>query len=332
MEKALLIPYLKCYTVLSAMKIKSLKFVILIASAALLIMPVIIFFARAPVLIVAEQSFIALYGPERLRAETFRSMFALFRRVKTITAAQDAGDDIIRFAVQDVSKRPYCVIFPFRFARSAVIYHEYNPDIRLIILEGRHKIDSNLSESMQNDRFFIYKTDIEYEFHKAGYAASDLTGNETKTIIFFIDRVLDSINGTQIRNSFYYGVSEYNKTYFPSSEMSEFVFFWTISQYNDYNALGYIEISCVVMAGSGSEYFEKAENVPVILFSWLNPSYAPAGTAIVIDDSIWTQAVRAVKMADSGEKEGSIKSVFHILDSGKFNKEQLRYIGNLQQN
>ena len=307
---------------------KLLKIIIISASAAILIMPVIIFLTRSPVLIIAEQSFIELYGQERLRTNNFRSSLALFRRVKTVITAQDAGDDIIRFAIQDVSKRPHCVIFPLRFARAAVFYHEQNPGIRIIILEGRHKIDNNLLGSMQNDRFFIYKTDITDEFHRAGFAAAALTGIETKSIIVFINRTLDSINGTPARNAFFNSVSEYNKTYFPAYEIPGFLFFWTISQYNDYNPFGYTELSCVVMAGAGSEYFEKEENVPVILFSWLNPALVPSLTAIVIDDSPWTQAVRAVKMANSGEKEGQIKSIFHILDSNKFNKEQLRIIRN----
>ena len=280
------------------------------AAAFLLLIPIIIFFARAPVLIIAEQSFIMLYGQERHKKAAFNSSLKLFRQVKTVEIANDAGDDIVRFAIQDVSENPYCVIFPNRFVHSAVFYHEQNPEIPVLLLEGRNPQDSNLPAILQNGRFFIYKTDINGDFYKAGLAAASLS-EKSKNIVVFIDIIQDSIIGFQAREAFFLGINEY----FLFEEQPQVHFFYSFS-----DLLENIEISCVLMTGAGSEYFETNTGSPVILFSWLDPLLAPSATAIIIDDSPWAQAAAAVKMAEKA-KEGIIKSNFIILNKKIFNKE-----------
>ena len=306
------------------MKKKSRTVIVFILFAVMLSIPVIIFFTRAPVLIVAEQAFVLIYGENRLRIETIKSSLTLFRHVKTIRMAQDAGDDIIRFAIQDVSKDPYCVIFPLRYARSAVFYSEHNSGHRILILEGRYSLDNNIRALMQNEQFFIYKTNIQDEFYRAGVAAAFLAGNNSGNIALFIDPAQNSLYGTQARSAFLRGINDFYDLYAGEYRSSppETSFFLSFSDYQD------IQLSCVVMAGAGQEYFEKKTGVPAILFTWMEPAYTPPDTVIIVDDSLWIQTVNAVKMAfDPENEETLLKSRFRVLDRGKFSADVLRKIG-----
>jgi hypothetical protein len=157
------------------MKIKHVKLAIIIFVAIAVSIVPIIFFSRSPVLIVTEELFTDFYGEQRIRSETIRSSLALFRLVKTVVVANDAGSDIISLAVSENSARPYCVIFPLRFARAARIYREQNPQIPVVILEGRFSarepsFDFGINDD--NSGFFVYKTDIENDFYRVGILAA----------------------------------------------------------------------------------------------------------------------------------------------------------------
>ena len=158
------------------LKIFNIKFIVFfsILLAAVLI-PMIIFFSRSPVLIVAEESFPDFYGKDRIKKESFASSLVLFRPVKTVFVADEAGDDIVSLAVNEVSKNPFCVFFPLRYARAAKLYREQNPHIHIVLLEGRFAEDSNPSSFAVSDDlsgYFVYKTNITEEFYKAGLTAA----------------------------------------------------------------------------------------------------------------------------------------------------------------
>jgi len=276
------------------------------------LIPLLVFHARAPVLIVTEQSFIGLYGKDRIRDEASRSSFALFRPVKTVAVANDSSDDIVPFAIAEVSSKPFCVIFPLRFARPARLYHEQNPEIPVVLLEGRFPDNSTPSEfaigSGGSDGYFIYKTDINADFFRAGVAAAALDEGKNGSIVVFLDSRIQR----QAREAFMEAINELENPL-------EARFFTSFSQFYDIS-----DISCVVAAGSGAEYLEKKAGVPVILFSWLNPSLIPSDVVLVVNDSPWAQVLGAVKMVKSGEKQGRIRSKFELQKNKKFDRGTLR--------
>jgi hypothetical protein len=63
-----------------------------------------------------------------------------------------------------------------------------------------------------------------------------------------------------------------------------------------------------------AEYFlEKNQDIPVILFSWVDPAVTPSRVKVVFDDSPWAQVGAAVKIL-AGEKEpGNVPSRALIL-------------------
>jgi len=286
-------------------KLKILAIAAVIALAA--IIPLLVFFARSPVLVVADFSFIRLYGEARMRRENFRSSLSLFRPVKTVAAADDSGDDIIQFAVAEISSRPFCVVFPYRFATAARLYREQNPLVHVVLLEGR------LFEDRRTDDYndiFVYKTDIEADFYRAAAVAALIEGGNNGKIAVFAEAQMQ----IRCREAFLRAFDELETPPAP-------LFFTSFSQYSEISGL-----SCVVLAGTGAEYLENFSGVPIIFFTWIDPLMMPDDVVIVVDDSPWVQAVQAVKMAAAGLPDGSIKSNFLIKNKNKVGAEVLRKI------
>ncbi|MCL2174630.1 MAG: hypothetical protein FWB73_01165 [Treponema sp.] len=126
-------------------------------------------------MIVAEESFPNFYGKERIKNESFTASLILFRPVKTVFVADEAGDDIVSLAVGEISKNPLCVLFPLRYARSAKLYREQNPHIRTVLLEGRYSEESSPSSDAVGDEisgYYVYKTDVINDFYRAGLTAA----------------------------------------------------------------------------------------------------------------------------------------------------------------
>jgi len=270
-------------------------------------LPLLVFHARAPVLVVADYSFIGLYGESRMRGENFRSSLSLFRQVKTVAVADDSGGDIVQFAVAEISSRPFCVIFPYRFAEAARLYRRQNPQIHVVLLEGRLSDDSRTGDF--ND-IFVYKTDLEADFYRVAAVTALIEGGKNGKIAVFAETPLQ----TRCRDAF---LRAFNELETPP----EVLFFTSLSQYSEISGL-----SCVVLAGTGTEYLENFYSIPVVFFTWIDPLLVPDNVVIVVDDSPWVQAVQAVRMAAKASPEGLIKSNFLIINENKISFQVLRKI------
>jgi len=303
----------------------SRKTVIPAIIAIALISLLCIFYIRSPVLIVTEQSFIELYGKERIKKESFSVSLALFRPVKTVAVANDAGDDVVPFSINSVSKRPYCVIFPLRFAQSARLYKEIAQNTPIILLEGRYADDENPAKNLLGgdiSEYFVYKTDVNDDFYRIGLAVTAIKfkkepknenppsdeGKKGKIIVFLEN------NLNQMKDVFLRGL--YDK-----GQLLETYFYNSYSQYLDMT-----DLSCVVIAGSGSDFLDKKAEVPIIAFTWLNPSLLPFDVVMTVNDSPWAQARQAVKMVKSGVKTGVIKSEFKVQNIKKFDRKVIAII------
>jgi len=291
------------------MRLKTKTPVIIAIIVFVLLLPLIIYEVRSPVLIVTDLSFESLYGQSRIRRETFASSLALFRRVETVSVADDAGYDIVQFAVSEASSSPFCVLFPLRFAQAARLYRESNPRIPVVLLEGRHG-DGTLLYSLGGDSndYFIYQTDIESDFFRAGLAAAALDmGKNGKIAVFLESRIR-----TQAREAFSKALDSLEKPL-------EAQFFTTFSQFSDIP-----DLSCVVLAGVGAEYLEREAGVPVIFMTWIDPSFVPFDVVLIVNDSPWAQAVQAVRMVKARLEQGSIQSKFQVLNGKSIDRKTLR--------
>jgi hypothetical protein len=286
----------------------------LIIAAVLVFSAIVVllaFLARPPVLIVSDVSFSLLYGVKRFKAETARSSLVLFRRVKPVVVADDAGDDIIQAAVESASKKPLCVLFPLRFSRIARDYREKNADIPVVLLEGRYPEAVNPASFAIGDNtedYFIYKTDISADFYRAGLAAAILDNEKNEKIAV----ILESNIQTLVKEAISKALNDAEKPLQTS-------FFTVFSQFS-----GNQNISCVILAGAGAEYPDKFSDVPVIFFTWVNPELIPADIVLVFNDSPLVQAVPAVRMVQAGMKKGQISSKILYTGGKKLDKDTVR--------
>jgi hypothetical protein len=271
---------------------------------------VIILLTRPPVLVVTDLSCVSLYGAGRIRLEGIRSSVTLFRRVKTIAIADDAGEDIFLAAVTSASPQPFCVLFPLRFARIARQYREQKPEIPVVLLEGRYpSVGTNPASFAINNNsiadYFVYTTDITADFYRAGLAAVILDGEKNGRAAIFLESHIQR----QGREAFSRALKSQEKT-------METNYYTSFSQFGKFT-----DFSCVIIAGNGAEYLEGDFDIPVIVFSWINPSIIPIGVILVFDDSPWIQAVPAVRMVAAGVKTGQIPSKITLLPAGNIDKK-----------
>jgi len=301
------------------------KTVIIAVIAAAFVIPSVIFCLRSPVLIVTELSFTEIYGKERLQNESFFVSLALFRPVKLVVVANDAGEDVVPFAITQASIKPYCVLFPLRFAGSARLYKNLGLNVPIVVLEGRCLEEENPAESIlggENSDYFIFKTDINDDFYRIGLVVTAIkpkivkkqeesTGEDDKKgkVIVFLDYKLD-----KMKDVFLHGL-------YDRGELYETHFFNSFSQY-----MGFTDLHCVVMAGVGAEFLEKKAEFPVLMFTWLDPVLLPFDVVMTVNDSPLAQVRRAVKMVGSGVKRGAIKSEFRVLNKAKFSKKVIAII------
>jgi len=295
------------------MKINRFTLAVVSGAAFVVFLPFFIFIVRSPVLIVSDPVFEQLYGVSRVRRETVIVSLSLYRRVITVAVADDTGDDIVQFAISQASSKPYCVIIPLRFAKAARLYREKNPLIPVVLLEGRAAQGTNPVEFGIGDNkedYFLYRTDIDADFYRAGIAAAFLDGDKNGSIAVFLDAPIQ----TQAREAFFRALNDVNKPLQSS-------FYTNYSQSFEIQ-----ELSCLVLAGVGAEYIDKQATVPIIFFSWIDITYMPNDIIIVFDDSPWAQLHEAVRMVSAKMTEGQIPSKCVVLGAKNIDKRILRKI------
>lgn len=271
----------------------------------ILVLPGAIFFFRAPVLIVSDLPFIGLYGPSRLWHRRVENSIALFRRVKPVLVADNAGPDLVAFAVEEADARPFCVIFPYRYVDGGRRYAGQFPEVPVIILDTRPEGAPSLSgppgESPDSGRLITLKTRRQEDFFRAGFMAGCFfrAGEAGETgagggILVFQEKSLSRAD----KDALMAGVRK--------SEVDRLPLF--LNSPAEYGGLA--EASCVILSGPAAEFLDRSLAIPQILFSWLDPAMTPWETLVIFDDSPWALAPEAVRLAvrGTGDRKDAISS------------------------
>ncbi|MCL2006699.1 MAG: hypothetical protein FWG77_01305 [Treponema sp.] len=230
-----------------------------------------LYMLRAPILIVTDLSFNRLYGPERLTRQRGLTAFTLFRRVIPVYVAESAGPDLIAIAVEESFDLPAAVFFPQRYSEGAAIFAENNPDILIFVMGG--------PESHIEEPFIRVRTDEMLDFYRAGLAAAPIAGEQG--VLFFSDGVL----ADEYRDAFRAGLEEAGHTGDPGFANATA------------NFTAFSDIGCVIVAGPAIRFLEANLDIPIILFSWIDPGFTPNTVKVIFDDSHWTLAGRAFRNA-----------------------------------
>ena len=233
------------------------------------------FFARPPVLIVIDISFSQLYGPDRLERQ-FRSVsLSLFRQVIPVLVGEGAGPELVAIAVEDAFDGPWAAVFPYRYIDGARRYKEAVAETQVVMIGSPSRLDG--------DAFFYVNTDTDTDLYRAGMAAALLTGE--KRPLFFSDGVLPD----GLRDVFQQGLTD-------NGCLQEPIFLNSNANYS-----AWADIGCVIVNGPASRFVEEKIDIPMILFSWIDPSLTPGTVKLLFDDSHLTLAVEALKALPAGD-------------------------------
>jgi hypothetical protein len=274
---------------------------------------VFVFLSRPPALIVTDAPFAALYGQRRILLRQIRSSLILLRPVKPVMIAEGAGSDVLVFAIEDAgsgwfSRRPYCVLVPQRYAEGARRYGGQFPEVPVVLLTGR------TGRAPNGGNVLTFSTDLEQDLYRAGLCAAVFNRESPGDILVFTDQLIQAAELSAGQNAFIRGLREQGNGTNPRF----------LRDLPEISALS--NISCVVLAGAGGDYFDWNLQFPVIFFSWLDPNLSSRQAVVVFDDSPWALAVPAVKMIAENRRASRIPSEL-LIDSAKIaDKDILRQL------
>ena len=267
-----------------------------------------VFLFRSPLLIITDSSFYQIYGSQRQRLAVLRTSLELFRRVIMVTVSEQAGPDVIALVVESVSRAPRAVLFPQRYLAGALHFRENNPGIPVLVMWGRNPPPAGVTP---DTGLVFVRTDTATDLYRAGLSAAALT-RETLGVLFFTEGDLRE----RYRQAFQSGLSRQGFTYDPVY----------LEAFLDYTT--YAEIGCVVVAGPALRFLERNLEIPVILFSWIDPSMSPRSVRIIFDDSPLAQAARAARFISPTAGEIFVPSrpalLFDRFEGGRAELRKLR--------
>jgi hypothetical protein len=254
------------------------------------------FFTRPPALVLSDLSFDLLYGPSRGFLRQAELSLRLFRPVKKVTIAENAGFDAVIFAIEEASSRPWAVLAPYRYAQGLRSYAGEHPETPALIVGGR--------ENRREGRLLSLGVDTRLDSYRAGRAAAVLSREKTGEILVFQDEQNFPVNrdaflaglraeGCQISPLYLIGHAEYS---------------------------GYDNLSCVVLGSNAPDFWNRNTAIPVILFSWVDPAFSPKNVKLLFDDSPWglsEAAFRAVR------EEGEAVPSDILLPAGRIEDREL---------
>ena len=239
-----------------------------------------VFFLRSPVVIVTDPSFLKLYGEDRSRLKTITNSLELFRRFVPVVVDESAGARLTGIAVEQAFRSPGAVLFPYRYMEGARLYKQNHPEVPVLVIGQR---DQKSPDQGEKSLRFV-RTDMDLDLYRAGLCAAFLARGSSR-VLFFNDGSLQF----QYREAFREGLRSQGVSL-------DAVYLDAAADYSSYTGVG-----CVVVAGPAVKFLEKNLKIPIILFSWADPSMTPRTVKLIFDDSPLAVAVKAMKASSSGE-------------------------------
>ena len=250
----------------------------IIAAFLALVIIALFFMFRPPVLMVSDPYLTLLYGETRAWIKQIEISMILFRPFIPVVLSGNAPSEIVVEAIKAAHRAPKAVLFPYHYADAARRLRDELPEIPVLILGGRHEKDPE-------DDFIIVTTDIEADYYRAGVYAAFLVQEESGIVVFHDTNFIDSHQA-----AFENGLEKGGFL-----ELEEVVYVGSQFDYPSWRG-----ISCVVAGGPAARFFERGMDIPVILFSWVDPRITPGNIKVLLDDSPWAMAVHSLRMLEQG--------------------------------
>ncbi|MDR3302908.1 MAG: hypothetical protein LBS86_00675 [Treponema sp.] len=265
------------------MKLDRKFFFFLIIGAIPVLLLLGAFLLRPPILLVTDASFDALYGPARAKLKQVETSLRLFRRIIPVLIPDGVGSDIVAFTIEETARSPYLVLLPYRYHAGAARYASAFPDVPVFVLRGHEPAPD------AGDAVFV-ETDARTDFYRAGLCAALLAESQDGEIVVLENGKLDP----SWREAFQAGLQEQG---FSGQEKY-------LSVADDYSDIE--NVVCVVMTGQATSFLEQNLDIPVILFSWVDPALTARAIKVMFDDSPWAFLTKVVHAR--GKEDGLFPS------------------------
>ncbi|MCL2602423.1 MAG: hypothetical protein FWD91_06380 [Treponema sp.] len=269
-----------------------------------------VLFLRAPVLFVTDASFYQVYGTERFNRAIVRNSLSLFRRIIPVPVTENAASDVIALVAESAARAPHAVIFPQRYINAAIIYSGKRPQTPALVTWGRNPLPQSF---LQTTSLVFVRTDSATDLYRAGAAVAVLS-QETNGVLFFTDEGIDTPQNRQV---FGLGLALEGFTEEP-------VFIDAQQQPASYSGIG-----SIIVAGPASDFLDRALEIPIILFSWVDPVFTPHTVKIVFNDSPLAVLTRAIRALSPPQREIFVPSHVHALSHRIEEKKEFRRIRKL---
>ncbi|MDR1363148.1 MAG: hypothetical protein LBJ35_03750 [Spirochaetaceae bacterium] len=258
-----------------------------------------VFMLRPPVVVITDDVFSAVYGTRREHFKRIEMSAQLFRRVKLVRVSEKAELDAIIFAVRDAARRPVSAVFPYRYYEAARLYAAQNPKTPVVVMAGQNKTPANNSPAVEGDGALVFiKEDEAADFYHAGLCAALLStqkdsegaannqADTNKTILMIVNGDASLRAG----DIFERGLRD-------RGSGASCVF----KEMNDNYPIN--DLSCVAIWGQASAFlYSSTENeIPVIVFSWIDPDFASPNVKIIVDDSPLQLLPAVIKSLGKGD-------------------------------
>lgn len=248
---------------------------------------------RSPVLIVIDDEFAGLYGPERTRIAQAEASLKLFRRIQILRIAAGAAPDVVAFAVEAAVAKPHAVLFSFSNYSGARYYAGQAEGVPIGVLGNTGR------QLPAAEGLVLIETDKKADFYRAGRCAAVFSDQNGGGILFFQGDLVTQDSRDAFRRGISAGGIETPPRFINANE--------------DYTPPQ--GISSVVMAGAAEKYLDKNLSIPIILFSWIDPDKTAREIKLVFDDSPWALAVEAVDVLHRADGPAPIPSKIRVLGS-----------------
>jgi hypothetical protein len=255
---------------------------------------VVLYRLRAPLLLVLDEEFILLYGGRRSAVKKTELSLRLFRRVAVAHIAEGASPDVVAFAATAAAARPYAALFPARSRQGALRYAEQSPEIPTGILGG-----GALFGEADNRGLRFIETDKKGDLYLAGRCAALFARQRSGRILFFAGDLIDWDD----RAAFSRGLRDQGYTEYPLF----------VDRGTEYTLPG--RLACVVMTSPAENFPENSGDLPIILFSWIDPGFTARSVKLIFDDSPWALALKASRaLRRGGELPPAVSEVLPLWD------------------
>jgi hypothetical protein len=274
----------------------------------------IFIFVREPVILVSDASFRMLYGEKRFFIDKWITALRIFRPVKTVIVAEGAGPDLVALAAKTAAKNPRAVFFSYRHYDGALRYVRDYPDMPAAVLAGRKKPPGGGEKP-----FPLWITaDIGTNIYRAGLCAAAtvyVPGEITPSggIVMYHD---GDFAGEREKRAFRQGIDDFWKGITGAAYRGKLDYVNSrnymdppaMPENEQFLSLNWETTACVVIEDHGGGFFRaNAQEIPLIVFTWMDPAFLPGETVMVFDDSPWAILPQALALVESG-RNGFIPS------------------------